>query len=557
MVEIKSIRVRRSDTNSGTLDIRVAIYEDNQSKNEEGKWVSNNRVLIGFDNNNKIVWTKTNYSKLLTAKYKDFTDEQFIKEFIDMNSKMDGGGKTYNIIQDPWEEKVPIIRNYGFDPYYLNNGAEVYISWTDVDTRISEGGEKYSKPDGTEITYDPAFYKETGNVKPLNITKSIRIVHKEETQYLTLNKNNEFEYTIYSNDYRGTDLIVLDILIGEWKRKIPNYDLALCSPNNESCSIIPYKSPMKPFVPDPEPESVPTIAVNETPKEPINVVLPESIKVKIDTTFKVFIGKNKEVIEQNKVLQDDEITDLSDEYTEGNFAGTEEEILQLNAIDDEPAGPSLDEELAKESGTSTSSGPSAPRGNAPVKGSKLTNKAGTSMINLAGHRLTPILKDLENHLNRNGYPGTKIGNNGVMRDLRGSAYPSSPARASASLHGAGLAIDVTFNIPGFKWSGIGDNGNLAKDAKLTQTIDRFIKGQSDLTWGAAWGAGSNPAAGSVYKRGITEYHHFEIRSDLIPGYWEPVKDELAKFGFKPTDLKSPGKGSNLHKLMLKLLGDSA
>ncbi len=61
----------------------------------------------------------------------------------------------------------------------------------------------------------------------------------------------------------------------------------------------------------------------------------------------------------------------------------------------------------------------------------------------------------------------------------------------------------------------------------------------------------------VRLKGITEYHHFEIREDLIPGYWEPVKDELAKLGFKPTDLKSPGKGRGLHRLMLKLLGDTA
>ena len=95
---------------------------------------------------------------------------------------------------------------------------------------------------------------------------------------------------------------------------------------------------------------------------------------------------------------------------------------------------------------------------------------------------------------------------------------------------------------------------------LTKVINNFIKGQGDITWGASWnkkGTPSKPEEGIVLGRGITEYHHFEIKADLIPKYWEPVKDELAKFGFKPTDLKSPGKGSNLHKLMLKLLGDTA
>ena len=540
MKEIKSVRVRKSNIKSGTLDIKVTLSEDKHT------FGANEMVLVGTNNGN-VVWQEARY------KIKDTTEPLFfIHNFIATNNNLGStdANTYYSIIQDPWEDTTPIIRNYGNDPYYLNNGAEVYISWTNPDDLTTMGGVQYSKPDGSEITYDPSYYKETGNVKPISVNKSIRIVNKEETQNLTLNKNNEFEYTIYSKDFRGTDLIVLDILISEWKRKIPNYDLALCSPNNESCSIIPYKSPLKPFVPEPEPTANPIIATNEKPKEPITVVLPDSIKVKIDTQFKIFIGKNKEIIETQTVLQDDQITDLSDEYTEGQFAGVEEATIQLNAIDDAPVGPSFDEELAKEEGTA----PNSPKGG-PIKGSKLTNKSGTSMINLAGHRLTPILKDLENYLNKNGYPGAKIGNNGVMRDLRSSAYPSSPARATASLHGAGLAIDITFNIPGFKWNGIGDNANLAKDANLTKVIDRFIKGQSDLTWGASWGG--NPSSGSVIKRGITEYHHIEIRSDLIPGYWEPVKDELAKYGFKPSDLKSNGKGSNLHKLMLRLLGDTA
>lgn len=319
MKEIKSVRVRKTNVKSGTLDIKVTLYEDRRTFGVD------NRVLVGL-NNDRPVWTETTYR--MSGIYKDFTDKQFIDDFIKMNSKIDGGGNEYVIIQDPWEDKVPIIRNYGFDPYYLNNGAEVYISWTNTESGLVEGGKKYSKPDGTEITYDPTYYNETGNVRLLSITKSIRIVHKEETKNLTINKSDEFEYTIYSNDYRGTDLIVLDILINKWKRKVPNYEeLAVCSPNNESCSIIPYKSPLKPIEPTPVPTEI--VATNETPKESIIVVLPESIKVKIDTTFKIFIGKNKELIGNQTVLQDDELTDLSDEYSEEPFAGVEEEELKL------------------------------------------------------------------------------------------------------------------------------------------------------------------------------------------------------------------------------------
>ena len=317
MKEIKSVRVRKRNIKSGSLDIKVTLYED---KNTFG---SNDMILIGL-NNGSIIWQKAIY------KIKDTTDPLFfINSFINTNNSLGSVDKNsyYEIIQDPWEEKAPIIRNYGSDPYYLNNGAEVYISWTNPDDLTSMGGTQYSDKDGSEIAYDPYYYKENnGIVKFINVNKSIKIIHKEETQVLTLNKNNEFEYTIYSNDYKGSDLIILDILISKWKSKIPNYDLELCSPNNESCSVIPYKSPLKPL----EPELVTSsIASNETPKEPIIVVLPESIKVKVDTTFKIFIGKNKELDINQNILKDDELTDLSDEYTEESFAGVEEEELKL------------------------------------------------------------------------------------------------------------------------------------------------------------------------------------------------------------------------------------
>jgi hypothetical protein len=549
MDEIKAVRVRRNDINSGTLDIRVAIFKQNRTFGPD------ERVVVGVYNplkpDGKKVWMETTYKK--TGPYKDYTDDQFISEFINMNSKIEG--KSYYIIQDPWENKVPIYRNYGSDPYYLNNGAVVYIMWKDGTKDV--GGQKYSDDSGHELTPTDISFK-----------KTIKINSSSETQGFTLGKNGDFEYSNNSQEYVSTikDRDIISEIISKWKIKVDNYDLGICLPINESCSIIPYKGPLQPIVPDvpATPIGATAISADSKKKEPIKINLQdEKVKVKEDVlSLKVYIGIAKDSplepsLEQETLnTEQDDFVDGegvdSSEYEESEFVGAEEQIIQLNAIDDAPAGPGFDEELAKEVNST-----STPRGSAPVKGSKLTNKSGTSMINLAGHRLTPLLKDLENFLNKNGYPGTKIGNNGVMRDLRSSAYPSSPARATASLHGAGLAIDVTFNIPGFKWSSIGDNGNLASDSKLTKTIAAFIKGQSDLTWGASWGAGSNPAAGSVYKRGITEYHHFEIRADLIPSYWEPVKDELAKFGFKPTDLTSPGKGKGLHRLMLRLLGDSA
>ena len=313
MKEIKSVRVRKSNIKTGTLDIKVTLYEDKHT------FSTNEMVLIGTNNGN-IIWTETKY------KIKDITDPDFfIHNFIVTNNQLGNtnANTSYSVIQDPWEEKAPIIRNYGFDPYYLNNGAEVYISWTNPDDLTTMGGTQYSTKDGSEINYDPQYYKETGVVRLIKVSKSIRIVHKEETQYLTLNKNNEFEYTIYSNDYRGSDLIVLDILISKWKNKIPNYDLELCSPNNESCSIIPYKSPLKPI--EPELPPVAKYATNETPKEKISVVLSTiPIKTKIDTLIKVYIGKPNEIKDVNTNNTEDNFEGLSDEYTETNFEGMDE-----------------------------------------------------------------------------------------------------------------------------------------------------------------------------------------------------------------------------------------
>lgn len=401
--------------------------------------------------------------------------------------------------------------------------------------------------------------------------------------------------------YNVKDEFILANIIENWVNNLStaypsakNYSLRLANPNYTfpTTDLINDYSPKKSFVESgkvfkweqvgdnpnvltPNPAtggsgSVIPPAATQSQIEPIklNPVFPENWIVKTDEPtpkFTIWVGDiESDLPVEGFVYSDanDDLSGLAPEFLEEDFIGADEEfIVQLNSIDDEPTGPSFDESEGVFIGNTTTEvvNPVAgevdksPVGNGPILGSKLTNKAGTSMTNLAGHRLELILKDLQSYLNKNGYSGAKIGNNGIMRNLKESAYPNSPLRASASLHGAGLAIDVLFTIPGFTWKSIYDNKNLAVDPKLTKTINNFVKGQGDITWGASW-AKSKPEEGIVQGRGVDEYHHFEIKADQISKYWEPLKTELAKFGFKPTDLKSPGKGSNLHKLMLKLMG---
>ena len=247
---------------------------------------------------------------------------------------------------------------------------------------------------------------------------------------------------------------------------------------------------------------------------------------------------------------------LDDEYNEAPFVQDGPEDLPIGDIySDLPQ-----EAISSDPGgmVEVSASEKSAVGSGPKSGSKLLYKAGgryflfNSGNGLAGHRLKNVLTDLQKYLNANGFSGAKIGNNGVMRDLVASTYPSNPARAVASLHGAGLAIDVTFKIPGKSWSGIGDNKNLSSDSKLTQTIAKWVYGQKDLTWGAEWGK-SKPGEGMVQGRGITEYHHFEIKSSLIADYWKPFESDLKGMGFDYKKLNSAGSSGQIYKLNKVLL----
>lgn len=167
----------------------------------------------------------------------------------------------------------------------------------------------------------------------------------------------------------------------------------------------------------------------------------------------------------------------------------------------------------------------------PYQGTKYYYLA-NAQDGIAGKRLRQFQKDLEAYLNKNGFSGTKLKSNGIMRDLVAAGNPQKiPARASGSLHGAGLAHDLQFAVPGIKWAGIGDNKNLAANKELTATIWKFVQAQKDITWGAEWGRSVNLSKGETNGHGITEYHHFEIKSNFIAQYWAPYDAEIKKLGY--------------------------
>jgi hypothetical protein len=200
MDEIKSVRVRRTDIKSGTLDIRVTIYADKHT------FGADDRIVVGvynpFKPDAKVVWIETTYKK--KGLYKDFTDDQFITDFIDMNSKSEGGGKEYEIIQDPWENKVPIWRKYGFDPYYLNNGAQIIISWNE--NNIISGGYTYSSDTGKEVNTSSLISK-------TNWIIGVNDPSKDQNNLLHFTKNNEIDYRNKAVDCKVYGGLVTDLYI--------------------------------------------------------------------------------------------------------------------------------------------------------------------------------------------------------------------------------------------------------------------------------------------------------------------------------------------------------
>lgn len=292
MKEIKSIRIRNKKfINYINLDIKVTLYEDYSD------------IILNSDNNAmKFQIYKRN------GIFSNYTNDDFIKSYIDLYSKLDN--TIYEIIQDPWVDKAPIWRSYGFDPYYLNNSSFIIINWYDND--LSVGGKIYSDEDGIEI--------------PNNFTKTLNIITKDDP-LMHYNENGiDLKTKGVQKEWKGiSDRDIIKEFIESWNTKIPGYGLDLCSPNYLSCSIIEYKSPLYPVSEEVE---KPTISqINQLPKIKMNIIIPSGfLKVKSDVSLKVYIGDfNKEIDDYIYNPYDDDIS----EYLESSFEGLSEEEFNI------------------------------------------------------------------------------------------------------------------------------------------------------------------------------------------------------------------------------------
>jgi LAS superfamily LD-carboxypeptidase LdcB len=339
MKEIKSVRVRRkfasTDENlNGLSDYKVILYDNGQNKFK----VSAGQISRVFLN--------SEYRK--EGRYENFSNDDFIKDGINVLISKQNGNKEFEIIQDPWLDTPPKWRSFGFTPYYLNNGAEVTIQWLSGTT--SAGGKKWSDDDGKELStskdgesksfinkvvtiWSPESYK--GQNKRLKITQ-LGIEGVIDKQGNPLPFTDELKYSGLM-----LDKDIISSIISYWNSQVPNYNLSICNPDYIKCEITPYISPVDELQ-DIE-EKLETPEEPKSVKEKLNVVLPKdlNLKIKQDISFKIFVGDppktEKPVVDGFDFGDEDDLSDLllEDEFRETDFAGLDESQLEIQEYPNE------------------------------------------------------------------------------------------------------------------------------------------------------------------------------------------------------------------------------
>ena len=163
--------------------------------------------------------------------------------------------------------------------------------------------------------------------------------------------------------------------------------------------------------------------------------------------------------------------------------------------------------------------------------------------------------ELNSHIQKS-YPelGFRIDNLGITRDLEAAADTGgNTARVAGSKHGAGLAQDCYFHTKtyGEYTSYKTMNPILSKDQKLVNAIIDFVNNNySDkIVWGGSFGGGI-----SLNKlptgRGITEFHHFEFKNNLMPSFFASQEEELSKLGLSSSEITSTKVLASLYNKIL-------
>ncbi len=319
----------------------------------------------------------------------------------------------FEIIQDPYiEGKDSKLRSFGFDNYYLNNDCYIQINWIDKNESTVQGGDKYSDNWGRELDLSDIGEKDSGfkendllkraviypkNDSPIVFAQEVTDTYDGYGQdYWNKVRNDvgffykkdldgvKFDDKIWkggSKKYGGgiTDEDILDEILQKWQQVYNNTKLKLCDNSLEKCEIgVEYISPVM---------GSPSYATGGTGGTGGTASITSSTasgldaatgatgasasgkRVRVSGSFIFDVTKKDYLINaelgelliiEKQTIEDpfvqvfeDEITDISSEYIESEFAG-DEEISEFNSwteeleaeassvVKDLEAGPAID-----------------------------------------------------------------------------------------------------------------------------------------------------------------------------------------------------------------------
>ena len=214
---LKSVRARkivRGETGSGKngeLDLKVSVYK-------AGLFNNKRKVEVTDASGNKISG-KDPIEYTTNGRYSDYEEIDYIRDYLDTQSKLSGSSPStvingkevpvYQILQDPWESGVPLIRDFSYDPYYFNNGVKVQIYWFLKETNkfgtqsiqryennyYPEGGTEWSNPRGSstsDLEKDEIIRGTFSDITGAILPKKIRSIDIQKTIKLIMPNGNEY-----------------------------------------------------------------------------------------------------------------------------------------------------------------------------------------------------------------------------------------------------------------------------------------------------------------------------------------------------------------------------
>lgn len=375
-------------------NIKIEIYQQGNRRKYGLIWTS---VLTENNKNSSATPYDADFAPPIKTKKFDIadSDETVIDEAIRLYIIKNGQGHLqsqrsyYKVVQDPFKDPFA-GRTYGStkSPYYLNNGCSLTIEWIGSipnpafelgtystiedadDYNDLKGIDRYLRnqnitskndDDGSSIkskwviptgVVDASLrpipdYRDSSYIQEKRVKITLPKDVTEKDKYLIWSDKSELDYENSSkpkNTYfsSSSDKDVVKLVISKFKSQvaklhgisISDYDLKLCEPDTESCSIIPYKSPVQP--PNNTPAQVienekPASATQSTPKVKLTIDgLPEVIEIKAKTNLNTFTIWTGPIPKSPSLIDNYEDTDeLDPEYLEDGYKGFEETAIDF------------------------------------------------------------------------------------------------------------------------------------------------------------------------------------------------------------------------------------